>query len=129
MRPFFPLFALAVLTCSTPAAAGWVLLVEHTDYVAYIEDAPVARSGTVARLRDMIDLRSPRTSPYGVAHLSSLAESEFDCNLPRMRTLAFALYAGAMADGGVVEEVTPSPDWMPVFDGTLLQTLRRYACN
>jgi hypothetical protein len=117
----------ALLAC--PAAAGWVVVSEHAEYVAYADAANIVREGEVARLHDIIDLRAPRTSPYGVAHLSSQAHSEFDCLEPRMRTLAFALHAGPMGGGEVVEEVVPAPGWVPVFSGTLLEALRRFACG
>ena len=121
--------ALLLAAASAPAPATWVVVSDHADYVAYADDASMLREGDVARMSDLIDLKVPRTSPYGVAHSSSLAQSEFDCRAPRMRTLAFALHAGQMGDGEVVEEVAPSNGWMPVFDGTLLQTLRAFACN
>ncbi len=121
-----------VLTLSAtpcPAAAAWIIISDHIEYVAYVDDATVSRDGNVARMSDLIDLKAPRLSPYGVAHLSSLAQSEFDCHAPRVRTVAFALHAGPMGDGEVVEEFTHSSDWMPVFDGTLLHTLRKFACH
>ncbi len=121
--------ALLLAAASAPAPANWVVVSDHADYVAYADDASMTREGDVARMNDLIDLKVPRTSPYGVAHSSSLAQTEFDCREPRMRTLAFALHAGQMGDGEMVEEVAPSNDWMPVFDGTLLQTLRAFACN
>jgi len=39
------------------------------------------------------------------------------------------LHAGPMGEGEIVEEVAPSSGWMPVFDGTLLHTLRTFACR
>lgn len=122
-------WALMLVAMNGPAAAEWVVVNDHAEYVAYADPATIARNGDVARMRDLIDLKLPRRSPYGVAHLSSRAHSEFDCLAPRVRTIAFALHAGSMGDGEVVEEVSPARGWMPVFNGTLLEMLRRFACN
>ena len=117
------------MTAVQTAPAAWVVVSEQRDYVAYADDAAVSRAGNLVRISDLVDLKVPRLSPYGVAHSSSLAHSEFDCAAARVRTLAFVLYEGQMARGAVVEEVAPPDDWMPVFDGTLLHALRRFACN
>ena len=122
-------WALMLAAMNGPVAAAWVVVNDHDEYVAYADPATIARNGDVVRMRDMIDLKAPRRSPYGVAHLSSLAHSEFDCLTPRVRTIAFALHAEPMGNGEVVEEVAPSPNWMPVFNGTLLALLRRFACG
>jgi len=112
-----------------PAAAGWVVVSDQLEFVAYADDQSTTRNGDVVRLRDLVDLKVPRRSPYGVAHLSSHGHSEFDCRSPRMRTLSFAMHAGQMGRGEVVEEIAPSGGWTPVFDGTLLYTLRKFACS
>jgi hypothetical protein len=114
---------------AAPAAAGWVLINEHADYFAYADPATIARAGDLVRMSDLIALKLPKLSPYGVKHHSSVGHSEFDCENPRMRTLAFALHAGRMGEGDVVEAVPPSAAWMPVFSGTLLEMLRRFACS
>jgi hypothetical protein len=121
--------ALLLAVLGGPACAAWVVVNDHDDYVAYADPATIARSGDTARMRDMIDLKASRRSPYGVPHLSSQAHSEFDCQEPRVRTLAFALHAEPMGNGAVVEVVKTSPHWMPVFNGTLLEMLRRLACG
>ena len=128
-----PLLARALacvfLLASLPAVAGWVVVSDQLEFVAYADDQSLTRNGDVVRLRDLVDLKVPRRSPYGVAHLSSHGHSEFDCRTPRMRTLSFAMHAGQMGRGEVVEEIAPSGGWTPVFDGTLLSALRKYACG
>jgi hypothetical protein len=120
---------LALALAGAPAAAAWVLVNDHNDYLAYADPATISREGSLARMRDLVALKSPRPSPYGVTHQSSVGHSEFDCQNPRVRTLAFALHAGRMGEGEIVEQVPPASGWMPVFAGTLLEMLRRVACN
>jgi hypothetical protein len=120
---------LALLLAGAPAAAAWVLVNDHNDYLAYADPATISRDGGIARMRDLVALKSPRPSPYGVTHQSSVGYSEFDCDNPRVRTLAFALHAGRMGEGDIVEQVPPAAGWLPVFAGTLLEVLRRFACN
>lgn len=118
---------LAALSCH--AAAGWIVINDTDEYVAYIDPATISRDGDRARMSDLIDLKSPRPSPRGNLHASSKAHSEFDCLDPRMRPLAFSLHAGAMGEGDLVENVAVSDGWLPVAPGTLLRTLWQLACS
>jgi hypothetical protein len=65
----------------------------------------------------------------GNLHSSSRAHSQFDCDTPRMRPVAFSLYAGAMGGGELVESVALSGGWLPVAPGTLLDRLWQFACG
>lgn len=114
---------------NTAAAADWVKVNDNDDYVAYADPATISRSGNLVQMRDLIDLKAPRSSPYGNAHASSMAYSEFDCENPRMRTIAFTLHAGQMGNGGLVETAAKSNGWLPIFPGTLLGMLRQFACG
>jgi hypothetical protein len=121
--------ALAFAAFSFNAAAQWVIADDNDEYIAYVEPATIFRDGDRARMSDVVDLKSPRPSPLGNLHASSLAHSEFDCANPRMRTIAFSLYSGHMGGGDLVETVNESGNWLSVAPGTLLDILLQYACN
>jgi hypothetical protein len=121
--------ALVFALLNSAATAEWVMVNDNDDYIAYADPATISRAGNLVQMRDLIDLKSPRPSPYGNAHESSIAHSEFDCANPRMRTLAFTLHAGRMGNGELVETATKSNGWLPVFPGTLLGLLWQFACG
>ena len=127
MIQLFLAFALALF--GSAAAAEWVKVNDNADYIAYADPATIARTGDLVQMHDLIDLKSPRVSPYGNAHASSMAHSEFDCASPRMRTLAFTLHAGQMGNGELVETAAKSNGWLPIFPGTLLGMLWQFACG
>jgi hypothetical protein len=120
---------LALALFGPAATAEWVKVNDNDDYIAYADPVTIARTGDLVQMRDLIDLKSPRASPYGNAHASSMAHSEFDCASPRVRTLAFTLHAGQMGNGELVETAAKSNGWLPVFPGTLLGMLRQFACG
>jgi hypothetical protein len=122
-------FALVLAALSGNAAAEWVIVRDNDEYIAYADPATILRDGDSVRMSDLVDLKSQRPSPYGNPHASSLAQSEFDCQNPRMRTLAFALYAGQMGNGDRVETVQESNRWLPIAPGTLLDALWQFACG
>jgi len=119
--------ALAALSCNS--AAEWVMVYDNDEYIAYADPATVSRDGHLAQMRDLINLKSPQSSPYGKPHASSTAQSEFDCRNSRIRTIAFSLHSGQMGDGDLVETVAESHRWLPVTPGTLLNVLWRLACS
>lgn len=118
---------LAALSCSS--AAEWVIVDDHYEYIAYADPATIVRDRNLVQMRDLVDLKSLRSSPYGKQHASSTAHSEFDCEHGRMRTLAFSLHAGQMGSGDLVETAAPANGWLPIIPGTLLGMLWRFACG
>ncbi len=105
------------------------MVYDNDEYIAYADPDTVSRAGDLAQMRDLIDLKSPRSSPYGKQHASSTAHSEFDCRNSRIRTIAFSLHSGQMGDGDLVETVAESNRWLPVAPGTLLGVLLQLACS
>ncbi len=119
--------ALAALSCG--AAAEWVVVNDNDEYIAYADPATISREDNIVQMSDLVDLKSPHSSPLGNQHASSKAQSQFDCEHPRMRTIAFSLYSGQMGDGDFVETARVSNGWLPVAEGTLLGALWRFACR
>ena len=122
-------FALVLAAFSCNAAAAWVIVNDNDEYIAYADPATISRDGDRVQMSDIVDLKSPRSPPYGNLHASSRAHSEFDCENPRMRTLAFSLHSGQMGDGDLVETAAESNGWLPVAPGTLLNMLWQFACS
>ncbi|MDO8597364.1 MAG: hypothetical protein Q7R45_12170, partial [Sulfuricaulis sp.] len=110
-------------------AAEWVMVYDNDEYIAYADPATVFRDGNLVQMSDLIDLKSPRSSPYGHQHASSTAHSEFDCQNARIRTIAFSLHSGQMGGGDLVETVAESNRWLPVAPGTFLDVLWQLACS
>jgi hypothetical protein len=121
--------AALLAAASSGTAAEWVRVSDNDEYIAYADPATISREGDLARMSDLIDLKAPQMSPDGNPHASSLAHSQFDCVNPRMRTIAFSLYPGPMGDGDAVETRGESYRWYSVAPGTLLETLRQFACS
>jgi hypothetical protein len=107
----------------------WVMVGANDDYIAYADPASISRDGQFAQLSDLIDLKSTRPSPLGTAHASTTAHSLFDCATPRVRTLAFFMFSGAMGSGDIVENAALTDAWLAVAPGTLLDALRTFACR
>ena len=122
-------FALVLAALSCNAGAEWVVVNDDDEYIAYADPATISRDGKRVQMRDLVDLKSPRPSPYGNPHASSTAHSEFDCESPRMRTLALSLHSGRMGNGDLVETAATSNGWLPVVPGTLLGILWQFACS
>jgi hypothetical protein len=121
--------ALLLAALSSNAAAAWVIVRDNDEYIAYADPATILRDGDNVRMSDLVDLKFPRPSPYGNQHASSMAHSEFDCQNPRVRTLAFSLHSGQMGNGDRVETVAESIRWLPIAPGTLLDALWQFACG
>jgi len=127
MRRLASALALAALSCSS--AAEWVMVNDKDEYIAYADPATISREGNLVQMSDLIDLKLPRSSPYGNQHASSTAHSQFDCENPRIRTITFSLHSGQMGDGDLVETIAESNRWLQVAPGTLLNVLWQFACS
>ncbi len=127
MRRLALALVFAALSCH--CAAAWVMVNDHDEYIAYADPATISRDGARAQMSDLVDLKSPQTSPHGNLHASSTAHSEFDCLKPRIRTIAFALHSGRMGNGERVESFAASDKWLTVAPGTLLRMLWQFACG
>lgn len=110
-------------------AADWVTVNDTDDYIAYADPASILRTGSHVRMWDLIDLKYPQSSPIGDRYSSSKANSEFDCEGERVRTLHFSLHAGRMGDGDIVQIAAVSNKWLPVTHGSLLKILWQFACG
>jgi hypothetical protein len=118
-----------ILAAAGSALAQPVIVSDHDEYIAYADAASRSREGALVWMSDIVDLKSARASPLGNLHSSSRAHSQFDCDTPRMRPVAFSLYAGTMGGGELVESVALSGGWLPVAPGTLLDRLWQFACG
>jgi hypothetical protein len=118
-----------ILAAAGSALAQPVIVSDHDEYIAYADAASRSREGALVWMSDIVDLKSARASPLGNLHSSSRAHSQFDCDAPRMRPVAFSLYAGTMGGGELVESVALSGGWLPVAPGTLLDRLWQFACG
>ena len=78
--------ALAALSCSS--AAEWVIVNDNDEYTAYADPATISREGNLVQMSDLIDLKSPRSSPYGNQHGSSTAHSHCGLIPAALMTLA-----------------------------------------
>jgi len=127
MKRLASALALAALSCNS--AAEWILVNDNDEYIAYADPATISREGDRVQMSDLIDLKSPRPSPYGNQHVSSKAHSEFDCLNSRIRTIAFSLHSGPMGGGDPVETAVASNGWLTAAPGTLLYVLWQFACS
>jgi hypothetical protein len=127
VRRFAAALVFAALSCN--AVAEWVVVNDNDEYIAYADPDTISREGDRVQMSDLIDLKSPRPSPYGSQHASSTADSEFDCENSRFRRIALSLHSGQMGNGELVETVGESNGWLLVAPGTLLSVLWQFACN
>jgi hypothetical protein len=120
--------ALLLATIAGQAAADWLPVLDHEEYIAYVDPSTIERNGSMAQMWDVTDLKYPQPSPRGYAYASSLAHMEFDCENVRTRTLYFSLRSGQMGEGREVDSFWDATQWLPVAPETLLNTLLEFAC-
>jgi hypothetical protein len=121
-------FLLLAAALAPPASAEWMAISEADDYIAYADPSTIERSGGLAQMWDVMNLKSPQPSPSGNAYSSSIAHSEFDCVNTRIRTLYFSLRSGQMGEGPDIESFGDPNKWLSVAPGTLLDVLLQFAC-
>lgn len=89
------------LMISAPAQAQWVK-VDTTDVAVVYADPATRQVGRgLVKMWELVDYRSTQLFS-GKPFRSSRVLREFDCRAREMRTLAFTIFTGSMASGGVV---------------------------
>jgi hypothetical protein len=119
------------LLCGS-ATADWSLVGANQNiYSAYADRESVHRTGGESvQMLGLYDFLIQDVAVNGQPHESTIVLREYDCQLSRVRLLAFVDYAGHMGAGKVVSRVgAPEPGrWEPVVPGAIDEALWKLAC-
>lgn len=115
------------------ASAKWTRVGENDDMVVYTDSTTIDRSGRLARLWQMNDLKAERstavTMSAGKWYLSTRLQLEYDCTAEKVRTLSFAAHAANMGGGKVVLTDDDTKSWGSVTRDSIERALFRLACD
>jgi len=114
------------------ATADWSLVGGTQNiYTAYADRASVHKTGDNAQMLGLYDFLMRDVSVDGQPHESTIVLREYDCQLSRVRLLAFVDYAGHMGAGKVISKVgSPEPGrWEPVVPGAIDEAFWKIACG
>lgn len=106
--------ALLLAAMSTGAMAEWVEVGSNEISTVYVDPATIRRSGDMAKLWSLIDLKSPQRNKGSAPFLSSKTQQEFHCKEERFRILYLSLHSGKMGNGDVVYSENVLDKWTPV---------------
>ena len=123
------LIGLMLLVTATAATAEWTGVGGNDNYIQYADRATIRRNGNLVKMWDLADFKTVETVP-GYFHLSSKAQSEYDCKEEKSRTLAFTWFSAQMGSGNVVYNTSEtSMKWEPIALGSIGETLWKIACG
>ena len=141
-RPFlsrpglhFSLALLAFVAVIRPnVAAGvngeWIGLGRTENFRAYLDQSSVQRNGNLVRVYQLTDFTTAQWADARTVVGSIRSLVEYDCGLPRARTLALEAYSEQMGEGRLVaSEQRPDAPWEGVAPGGIGENTRQLVCR
>ena len=123
----------AAMLHSATAGAAWTRVGENDDMVVYTDSATIQRTGNLARLWRLNDLKAERstavTMSAGEWYSSVRLRLEYDCTAEKARILAFVAHTANMGGGKVVLHDPEAQAWSTISRDPMQLTLYKMACN
>ena len=124
-------FLLQMLLGSGAVFAEWTQIGESIDYTGYVDLATIQRTGSVAKMWDLMDYKTPRRG-LGLSFLSQQGQSEYDCKSKKMRVMSFAWFSGNLGNGQILHNSTANlstQKWNLVLPLSTSEALWNIACG
>ncbi len=124
-------FLLQMLLGSGVVFAEWTQIGESIDYTGYVDLATIQRTGSVVKMWDLMDYKTPRRG-LGLSFLSQQGQSEYDCKSKKMRVMSFAWFSGNLGNGQILHNSTANlstQKWNLVLPLSTSEALWNIACG
>ncbi len=124
-------FLLQMLLGSGAVFAEWTQIGESIDYTGYVDLATIQRTGSVVKMWDLMDYKTPRRG-LGLSFLSQQGQSEYDCKSKKMRVMSFAWFSGNLGNGQILHNSTANlstQKWNLVLALSTSEALWNIACG
>ena len=124
-------FLLQMLLGSGVVFADWTQIGESIDYTGYVDLATIQRTGSVVKMWDLMDYKTPRRG-LGLSFLSQQGQSEYDCKSKKMRVMSFAWFSGNLGNGQILHNSTANlstQKWNLVLALSTSEALWNIACG
>ena len=123
------LLLMLLTVMSGNAAAAWVEACSNETATIYIDPGSIRKSGDVAQMSNLLDLKSGVVLGELVAFTSYKEHQEFDCKKRQARILYVSWYAENMGSGRMVGSDSAPTNWRPVRPGSMCEVLLDLACG
>jgi hypothetical protein len=124
------LLLLVSLLLAGSAQAEWFQLGRSDSFRVYLDPKLIQRDGDFAQIWQLMDFTTAQWADAQTAVGSIKNLIEYDCRLPRLRTLAGEAYSEQMGSGRMVaREQLSDPQWEAVEPGGSAEKIRQIACG
>jgi len=102
------IFALALATWASSAAAEWTVFERDADSTTYVDRSRIKRSGDMVKVWFVFNYNKPSSM---TGHSSVVSLFEYDCKDGRERLLKGTAHKGQMGDGAVIFTSDRAEPW------------------
>jgi len=131
MKILLGFFIVQMLLRSGAVFAEWTQIGESTDYTGYVDISTIQREGSLAKMWDLMDYKTPRRG-LSFSFLSQQGQSEYDCKLKTMRVMSFAWFSGNLGNGAILHNSIANlatQKWNLVIPNSTSDALWNIACG
>ncbi len=123
-------YVLASFLLAGSVQAEWSLLGRSDTFRVYLDQKLMQRNGNFAQIWQLMDFTVAQWADARTAVGSVKNLLEYDCTVPRFRTLAAEAYTEQMAGGRLVaNERLSDPQWEDVAPGSTPEKVRQIVCG
>lgn len=114
---------------SSSALADWVRVSGNDKVVVFADATTMRKKGNIVKISSLFDFKTESVYNDGNSYMSIVRETEFNCKDNLQRMISYAIYAGKMGKGNVVDSGTNLQDWKPVSKAGIAISMKKFACE
>lgn len=114
---------------SSGAMAEWVWVASSDKVTAYADPSSIRKKLNIVKIWTLFDYREEGALSDGTPFMSVMRETEFNCKDGFQRMTGYAIHAGKMGKGKLVESGNEPQEWKPVSRAAMAVQMRKYACK
>ncbi len=126
---FFGSLLLSLSFAANCALAEWVWVASNDKVTAYADPSSIRKRLNVVKIWTLFDYKVGGALSDGTPYWSVMRETEFNCKENFQRMTGYAIHAGKMGKGGLVESGSEAQEWKPVSRVAMAAQMKRYACK
>jgi hypothetical protein len=118
-----------LLSIAGGADAHWIHVMTSEASDVYIDLKTIRRDGGKVKAWNLEDFDRVQVSPAGRPYISSLTQSEYDCESKTQRKISDISYSGKMGRGEIAATSAGHGEWQASVPATIPGVLHVVACR
>lgn len=126
---FFGTLLLSWSLAGNNALAEWVWVGNSDKVTAYADPSSIRKRLNIVKIWTLFDYKVEAVLSDGSPYMSVMRETEFNCKDGFQRMTGYAIHAGKLGKGKLLESGNEPQEWKPVSRAGIAVLMKKYACS